>query len=164
MAHVDLRRRRYEGRDRETGRPWRVVIGAPRASFIAGLILAVPVVAVSYTVLAQVPSGFWVALACWLLVAALLFRGAMSMRGPRGWGTATMDFGAEKSLLLAIRDAGGAITPVGAALETPLTVDEADGILLRLANDGHLRVESHDGTLYYVLPAGLPPDGPLGRA
>ncbi len=66
-------------------------------------------------------------------------------------------------MLLATRDAGGAITAVGAALETPLTVDEAEGILVRLANDGHLRVESHDGALYYVLPVDLPPSGPLGR-
>ena len=53
---------------------------------------------------------------------------------------------------MAIRDAGGSITPVGAALETSLTVDEAEEILTRLANRGHLLVESRDGTLSYALP------------
>lgn len=67
-------------------------------------------------------------------------------------------------MLMAIRDAGGAITPVEAALDTPLTVDEADGMLSRLASGGHLRVESHDGNLYYALPDKLPPSGPLGRS
>ena len=53
---------------------------------------------------------------------------------------------------MAIQDAGGSITPVEAALETPLTVDEADEILSRLANRGHLLVESRDGALSYALP------------
>ena len=62
-------------------------------------------------------------------------------------------FGAEKQLLMVLRDAGS-ITPVRAALETSLTVDEAEEVLSRLANRGHLHVESRDGTLFYVLPGG----------
>ena len=53
---------------------------------------------------------------------------------------------------MAIRDSGGAITPVEAAIETPLTVDEAEEILSRLANLGHLLVEERDGVLFYLLP------------
>jgi hypothetical protein len=53
---------------------------------------------------------------------------------------------------MAIQDAGGRITPVEVALETSLTVDEADDILSRLADRGHLLVESRDGALYYALP------------
>ena len=53
---------------------------------------------------------------------------------------------------MAIQDAGGSIIPVGVALETALTVDEADDILSRLANRGHLLVEGRDGALYYALP------------
>jgi hypothetical protein len=52
---------------------------------------------------------------------------------------------------MVLRDAGG-VTPVQAALETPLTVDEAEEILSRLTNRGHLHVESHNGTLFYLLP------------
>ena len=60
--------------------------------------------------------------------------------------------GSEKRLLLAISDAGGAITPVEAALETSLTVDEAEEILTRFADRGHLVVEGRDGALFYALP------------
>ena len=51
---------------------------------------------------------------------------------------------------MAILDAGGSITPVEAALETSLTVDEE--ILTRFADRGHLLVESRDGALFYTLP------------
>jgi hypothetical protein len=61
-------------------------------------------------------------------------------------------FGGEKQLLAAIQSAGGTMTPVKAALETSLTVDEAERILTHLADRGHLFVESHEGGLYYVLP------------
>lgn len=63
-------------------------------------------------------------------------------------------FGAEKQLLLAILDAGGAITPVEVALATSLTVDEAEEILTRFADRGHLLVESREGVLSYALPGG----------
>ncbi len=55
-------------------------------------------------------------------------------------------------MLLAIRDAGGSVTPVEAALRTSLTVDEAEEILTRFADRGHLLVESRDGVLSYALP------------
>jgi hypothetical protein len=55
---------------------------------------------------------------------------------------------------MAIRDAGGSITPVEAALETSLTVDEAEEIHSRLTSRGHLLLESRDGALSYALPGG----------
>ena len=55
-------------------------------------------------------------------------------------------------MLMAIQDSGGSITPIEAALRTSLTVDEADEILSRLANRGHLLVESRDGVISYALP------------
>lgn len=63
-------------------------------------------------------------------------------------------FGGEKQLLLAIQSTGGSVTPVEAALETSLTVDEAEEILTRFADRGHLLVESRDGVLSYALPGG----------
>lgn len=60
--------------------------------------------------------------------------------------------GKEQELLSAIRSNGGWITPAEAAMETSLTVREADGMLSELAGGGHLLVESRDGTLRYVLP------------
>ncbi len=159
MAYADPRGRRGEKRRREAGRG---LIRDPYVLLVAGLVLAIPAVAASYAALVSAPPDSWVALVYWIPPATLLVWAAQRFRRPRGRRVAA-SVGAEKSLLLAIRDAGGEITPVRAALETPLTVDEADWMLSRLANDGHLRVESHDGTLYYVLPGKLPPSGPLGR-
>ncbi len=58
----------------------------------------------------------------------------------------------EKELLSAIRENGGSLTPTEAAMETSLTVREADAMLTELANEGHLTVESRDGALSYRLP------------
>jgi hypothetical protein len=41
---------------------------------------------------------------------------------------------------------------VKAALKTSLTVDEAEEHLTRLADRGHLLVQSRDGALFYALP------------
>jgi uncharacterized membrane protein len=57
----------------------------------------------------------------------------------------------ERELLSAIRDNGGSITPAEAAMETSLTVKEADRMLSELAGGGHLSVESAGGTLRYSL-------------
>ena len=55
---------------------------------------------------------------------------------------------------MAIRAADDGITPVEAALETPLTVDEAEEILTSLADRGYLVVHSRDAALLYALPGG----------
>ena len=58
---------------------------------------------------------------------------------------------AERQLLEAIVR-HGKITPARAALETPLTVVEADRMLGELARGGHLSVGTEEGTLVYSLP------------
>ena len=58
----------------------------------------------------------------------------------------------ERELLSAIRNNVGSITPAEAAMETSLTVSEADKMLSELASGGHLQVESSEGTLAYRLP------------
>ncbi len=57
---------------------------------------------------------------------------------------------AERQLLEAI-DRHGQITPVRAALETPLTAAEADRMLSDLAKGGHLEVRTEGGKLLYGL-------------
>ena len=57
---------------------------------------------------------------------------------------------AERRLLEAI-DRHGEITPARAALETPLTVAEADRMLSELAKGGHLQVRVEGGKLLYGL-------------
>lgn len=82
-----------------------------------------------------------------------------------GRGPARPQLGGEKQLLLALRDLGG-LTAVEAALETSLSVDEAEGILTRLAERGHLRLEGRGGTLIYALPEHRydhPDDGTMRR-
>lgn len=58
----------------------------------------------------------------------------------------------ERELLSAIRENGGSITPAEAAMETSLTVKEADKMLSELASAGHLMVERRGGALFYALP------------
>jgi hypothetical protein len=64
----------------------------------------------------------------------------------------------ERELLSAIRDNLGSITPAEAAMETSLTVREADKMLSELAAGGHLRVESSVGALVYSLPGRRVPE------
>ncbi len=58
----------------------------------------------------------------------------------------------EQELLEALgRSPSGELTAAGAALETSLTVEEADRMLSRLAAKGHLRVRAREtgGGLFY---------------
>jgi len=57
---------------------------------------------------------------------------------------------AERQLLEAI-DRHGEITPIRAALETSLTVAEADRMLSLLAKGGYLEVQVEGGKLLYSL-------------
>ena len=75
-----------------------------------------------------------------VLGAALLGKGYSEYRGQ------------QRELLSAIRDNGGSITLAEAAMETTLTVREADRMLPELAGEGHLAVKRRSGALYYSLP------------
>lgn len=83
--------------------------------------------------------------------AALIGIGLSKTRGRRPRAVAP-PVNRERELLSAIRDNGGSITPAEAALETSLTVREADRMLSELAGGGHLAVESRGGSLFYALP------------
>ena len=56
----------------------------------------------------------------------------------------------ERELLEAIR-AHGEVTPAQAAMNTTLTVSEADEMLKELAEGGHLDVRVRGGGLFYAL-------------
>jgi hypothetical protein len=56
----------------------------------------------------------------------------------------------EKELLEAIKR-HGEITPAWAALETSLSVSEADRMLSELAKNGHIEVRAREGRLGYAL-------------
>ena len=95
------------------------------------------------------------------VVIAFVVRGARLLARGRGARRRSVrktgpTIGGEKELLVAMRDAGGTITPVEAAMETSLSVEEAEGMLSRLAERGHLRAEIRDGALCYAVPGGRP--------
>ncbi len=85
-----------------------------------------------------------------IAAAVMLSKGLSEMRRERR--SLPPPINKERELLSAIRDSGGSITPAEAAMETSLTVREADGMLSELASSGHLAVESRNGTLFYALP------------
>jgi len=111
------------------------------AGFVLGSVISLLYYDVLYV------SGLSALLPFVVTVALLLYVGWLLLgRSPAQTGP-----GSEKQLLLAIQDTGG-ITPVEAALQTSLTVDEAEEILTRFADRGHLVVESRYGALIYALP------------
>ena len=85
-----------------------------------------------------------------IAAAALLGKGLSDVRGQQR--AVDPPISKERELLSAIRDNSGTITPAEAAMETSLTVGEADSMLSELAGKGHLAVKSGDGALFYSLP------------
>ena len=142
MRYVDLRGRRYETGPQEP--VWLVKV-SPYVLLALGFVLGVTV---SFAVYAGGPypaTVFLLSIAVVALVGYLVR--LLTKRHARGPKT-----GGEKQLLMAILDAGGSITPVEAALRTSLTVDEAEQLLTRFADRGHLMVHSRDGVLLYAMP------------
>jgi hypothetical protein len=150
VDHLDLRRRRGNraGPHRNSETPRQSILRDPLVLLGTGFALGS---AVSFYFVSQMGMfGFGTALPFLTAVLLLVYALWLKVRkdpvqvGPR--------LGSEKQLLLAILDAGGSMTPVEAALETSLTVDEAEEILTRFADRGHLVVQSRDGALFYTLP------------
>ena len=91
-----------------------------------------------------------------IAAAALIGKGVSDLR--RQQRAVAPPVSKERELLSAIRDNGGSITPAEAAMETSLTVREADRMLSELAGGGHLAVESRNGALFYSLPGRRSPE------
>ena len=88
---------------------------------------------------------------CWIVFPALgtFARGVADLMEARRGERLPQD-GKEWELLEALRDRGE-LTPAQAAMETSLSVKEADEMLKELAEDGHLEVRMRGGTLSYSL-------------
>ena len=93
-----------------------------------------------------------------LFPASVLLALGLSRLGQQRRKAVPPRIGKERELLSAIRDNAGSITPTEAAMETSLTVGEADEMLSELASGGHLLVESSGGTLFYKLPERRAPE------
>jgi hypothetical protein len=147
VGYVDLQRRREE-RSRASSRRE----GAPDPYFFStlGFGLATPASWLSFFM-------FWsgsplpVVAAPLMPSAVLVLLGVWQLWNRRSPATGPPP-GAEKQLLVALARSRR-LTPVEAAIETSLTVDEAEEFLSRLASRGHLQVERRDGALFYALPA-----------
>ena len=161
MSHADVQRRR-SGRDLVDTelRPrdlWRVAKDSPYLLLAAGpvvgwwtswLLVYVWDYATYSRSIVQYAAALIVTLVFWARGAWLLARRGSQRQDPR---KIQSTIGVEKELLVAMRDAGGAITPVEAALETSLTVDESEGMLSALAAKGHLEVSVERGRVLYSL-------------
>ena len=143
-----------------------IVLAAVWANVLATTVLLVP------DTTTELPKAFWWAVFCGVVVACglatpvamRLWRsgveelrqpGSSTVRALRDRLSAPAAAGtdeahAERQLLEAI-DRHGEITPIRAALETSLTVAEADRILSDLAQGGHLEVRVEGGKLLYGL-------------
>ena len=129
---------------------------SPKARVAVGLAVIVPVIVAATLVLTLTEMEWLVFTFGWAIFPAfgLLLRGLAGLwdegRPPSGNGR-------ERELLGALRE-HGELTPARAAMETSLTVSEADEMLKGLAEGGHLEVRVRGGGLSYGLwePEGAP--------
>jgi hypothetical protein len=129
---------------------------SPRAQVAAGLAVAIPVALGAVAVLTLIPQFFWLIFVFgWTIFPAfgLLVRGIAGLSEDGGGGKGRLGGTAssgERELLLALAE-HGEITPARAAMETSLSVSEADRMLRGLAEAGHLEVRVRGGGLFYAL-------------
>jgi hypothetical protein len=126
---------------------------SPRAQVITALAVLIPM-SVAAVALFTVASGFWwlIFVFGWMIFPAfgLLVRGIAGLSEGQGKLPSAPANSRERELLGALRDKGE-LTPAQAAMETSLSVEEADGMLRKLTEGGHLQVRVHGGGLFYSL-------------
>jgi hypothetical protein len=123
----------------------------PRAQVAVALAVLVPAALGGLVVLSLVPQLFWLIFVFgWAIFPAigLLARGLAGLSDARPERVATES--RERELLGVLKE-HGELTPVRAATETSLSVEEADRMLRELAAGGHLEVRATRGGLFYAL-------------
>ena len=123
----------------------------PRAKVGAALSVLVPVALSGLFLVLFVPGLWWIFTTYfWISFPAvgMLGSGLAGLGEERRSRPAAVD--PERELLAALRDRGG-MTPAGVAVETSLSVDEADRRLRELAEAGHLEVRVRGGGIFYAL-------------
>ncbi len=123
----------------------------PRAKVGVALSVLVPV-ALSGVLLVLLVPGLWWVFTTYFWVAfpavGLLGSGLAGLGEERRSRPVAVD--PEQELLAALRDRGE-MTPAGVAVETSLSVEEADRRLRELAEAGHLEVRVRGGGIFYAL-------------
>ncbi len=138
---------------------------SPRGQIAAALTVLAPVALGAILVLSLVPQMFWLVFVFgWMIFPSfgLLTRGlaGLSATPPGRRIEPTSAGGRERELLEALRE-HGELTPARAAMETSLSVAEADQMLKDLAAGGHLEVRTRGVGLSYAL--WTVPKAPEGR-
>ena len=123
----------------------------PRARVGVALSVLVPV-ALSGVLLVVLVPGLWWVFTTYFWVAfpaiGLLGSGLAGLGEERRSRPVAVD--PERELLAALRDRGE-MTPAAVAVETSLSVEEADRRLRELAEAGHLEVRVRGGGIFYAL-------------
>lgn len=125
---------------------------SPKAQAVTGLVVGGSVLAGAALVLALSPAYFWlIFIFGWAIFPAL----GIFARGVAGLLDSPKparlpENSRERELLEAIRN-HGEVTPAQVAMETSLTVSEAESMLNELAEGGHLDVRVRGGGLFYAL-------------
>jgi len=124
---------------------------SPRAQLTTALAVLIPVALAGVAVLTLFTSFWWLIFVFgWTIFPAfgLLVRGIAGLS--EGRTELSAGDGKERELLAALRKRGE-LTPAEAAMETSLSVSEADRMLRELAEGGHLEVRVRGGGLFYSL-------------
>ncbi len=124
---------------------------SPRAQITASLAVLIPVAVGAVLVFTLVPWLWWLCFVFgWMIFPAfgLLVRGIAGLS--EGRTELSIGDNKERELLGALHKRGE-LTPAEAAIETSLTVAEADRMLKELAEGGHLEVRVRGGGLSYSL-------------
>ena len=124
---------------------------SPRAQVGASLAVLIPIAVAGAFVIAFVPWLWWLIFVFgWTIFPAF----GLLVRGVAGLSENPKEFPAsnekERELLQALRE-HGELTSAQAAMETSLTVAEADKMLKELAEGGHLDLRVRGGGLFYAL-------------
>jgi hypothetical protein len=123
---------------------------SPRAQLTTALAVIVPVALAGVLLFALTEVGWIWFTFCWIALPAF----GLLVRGIAGLSEGRTELSAgnnkERELLGALRKRGE-LTPAEAAMETSLSVAEADRMLGELAEGGHLQVRVRGGGLSYSL-------------
>ena len=125
---------------------------SPRAQVVTSLAVLIPVVLGLALVFTQFPWLWWLVFVFgWSVfpAARLLVRGVAGLSD--GGGQEAIGANSKERQLLGTLREHEEITPTQAAMETSLTVEEADDMLKDLAAKGHLEVRVRGGGIFYGL-------------
>ena len=126
---------------------------SPRAQVATGLAVLLPIAVGMTLVFVFEPWLWWLIFVCgWMIFPAfgLLVRGIAGLSEGEGRAGLPAGNSKERELLEALRE-HGELSPAQAAMETSLSVTEADRMLKELAEGGHLDVRVRGGGLFYSL-------------